>query len=74
MYTSDQERGQRVAEQLEAGTAFVNHMSWTYASMPVGGVKKSSYGCELGTLGIEEFVNKKLIRSFDEDQKPVIVS
>ena len=63
-----------LAEQLEAGTAFVNHMSWTYASMPVGGVKKSNYGRELGTLGIEEFVNKKLIRSFDEDQKPVIVS
>ncbi len=64
VYTSDEQRGIRVAEQLEAGTAFVNHMSWTYASMPMGGVKKSGYGRELGHLGIKEFVNEKLIRTF----------
>ncbi|ELA8350244.1 NAD-dependent succinate-semialdehyde dehydrogenase [Vibrio alginolyticus] len=64
VYTTDEARGLRVAEQLEAGTAFVNHMSWTYASMPMGGVKKSGYGRELGHLGIKEFVNEKLIRTF----------
>ena len=64
VYTSDEGRGVRVAEQLEAGTAFVNHMSWTYASMPMGGVKKSGYGRELGHLGIKEFVNEKLVRTF----------
>ena len=64
VYTSDEARGVRVAEQLEAGTAFVNHMSWTYASMPMGGVKKSGYGRELGHLGIKEFVNEKLVRTF----------
>lgn len=65
VFTQDHERGQRVAEQLEAGTAFVNNVSWTYASMPMGGVKKSGYGRELGELGIKEFVNEKLIRHFD---------
>lgn len=64
VYTKDEKRGLRVAEQLESGTAFVNHMPWTYASMPMGGVKKSGYGRELGHLGIKEFVNEKLIRSF----------
>lgn len=64
VYTSDENRGYRVAEQLEAGTAFVNHVSWTYPSMPMGGVKKSGYGRELGHLGIKEFVNEKLIRTF----------
>lgn len=64
VYTSNQERGYKVAEKLEAGTAFVNHMPWTYASMPMGGVKKSGYGRELGHLGIKEFVNQKLIRTF----------
>lgn len=64
VYTNDEERGYRVAEQLEAGTAFVNHVSWTYASMPMGGVKKSGYGRELGELGIREFINEKLIRTF----------
>ena len=71
VYTSNEARGYRVAEQLEAGTAFVNHMSWTYASMPMGGVKKSGYGRELGTLGIKEFINEKLIRSFDAEQNAV---
>jgi len=64
VYTTNEKRGYKVAEQLEAGTAFVNHMSWTYASMPMGGVKKSGYGRELGHLGIKEFVNEKLIRTF----------
>lgn len=64
VFTEDEERGIRVAEQLECGTAFVNHMSWTYASMPMGGVKKSGYGRELGHLGIKEFINEKLIRTF----------
>lgn len=65
VYTRDLERGRRVAERLECGCAFVNHNEWTYASMPMGGVKKSGYGRELGDLGIKEFVNQKLIRVFD---------
>ncbi|SHE60353.1 succinate-semialdehyde dehydrogenase / glutarate-semialdehyde dehydrogenase [Microbulbifer donghaiensis] len=64
VYTTDEARGVRVAEQIESGTAFVNHISWTYSSMPMGGVKKSGYGRELGHLGIMEFVNQKLIRTF----------
>jgi len=64
VHTADLERGRKAAERIESGTAFVNHVSWTYASMPMGGVKKSGYGRELGELGIVEFVNQKLIRVF----------
>ncbi|WP_425400309.1 NAD-dependent succinate-semialdehyde dehydrogenase [Aeoliella sp.] len=67
VHTNDLERGRRVAECIESGTCFVNQISWTYASMPMGGVKKSGYGRELADLGIMEFVNQKLICVFDKD-------
>ncbi|TWT32175.1 Succinate-semialdehyde dehydrogenase [NADP(+)] 1 [Posidoniimonas corsicana] len=67
VHTNDLERGRRVAERIESGTCFVNQISWTYASMPMGGVKMSGYGRELADLGIMEFVNQKLISVFDKD-------
>lgn len=42
VHTNDLERGRRVAERIESGACFVNQISWTYASMPMGGVKKSA--------------------------------
>ncbi len=41
---------------------YVNHPAWIYEDMPFGGIKKSGYGREMGPLGIQEFVNKKLFR------------
>ncbi len=67
VHTANLERGRRVAERIESGTCFVNQISWTYASMPMGGVKKSGYGRELADLGIKEFVNQKLICVFDNN-------
>jgi len=41
---------------------FVNHPTWTSPELPFGGIKNSGYGRELASLGIQEFVNKKLVR------------
>jgi succinate-semialdehyde dehydrogenase/glutarate-semialdehyde dehydrogenase len=62
VYTRDLERGRRVAEQIEAGMVFINHPAWISAEMPFGGIKRSGYGRETGPLGIQEFVNKKVVR------------
>jgi succinate-semialdehyde dehydrogenase/glutarate-semialdehyde dehydrogenase len=59
--TKDIERGKRIARQIYTGMVFINRATWTWADLPFGGVKNSGYGRELGTLGIGEFVNKKLI-------------
>ncbi|MFD1469491.1 NAD-dependent succinate-semialdehyde dehydrogenase [Hymenobacter caeli] len=62
VFTQDVARGQRVADQLDTGMVFINHPTWTQPDLPFGGTKGSGYGRELAALGIEEFVNKKLIR------------
>ena len=62
VFTQDVERGKRVANQIDTGMVFINHPTWTQADLPFGGTKASGYGRELSELGIDEFVNKKLIR------------
>ncbi len=62
VFTQDIERGKRVADQIDSGMVFINHPTWTQADLPFGGTKGSGYGRELSELGIDEFVNKKLIR------------
>jgi len=61
VFTADIERGKRVASRIETGMVFVNHPTWTAPELPFGGIKHSGYGRELSSLGIQEFVNKKLV-------------
>jgi len=62
VFTRDIERGKRVASRVETGMMFINNISWSDAELPFGGIKNSGYGRELGDMGIQEFVNKKLVR------------
>jgi len=63
LYTTDREQAQRVADRIEAGMVYVNLVLADSPELPFGGVKRSGIGRELGLLGADEFVNKKLIRS-----------
>lgn len=62
VFTQDIERGKRVASRIETGMVFINHPTWTASDLPFGGIKNSGYGRELSSHGIQEFVNKKLVR------------
>jgi succinate-semialdehyde dehydrogenase/glutarate-semialdehyde dehydrogenase len=65
VFTQDVARGLRVASRVETGMMFINNISWSDAELPFGGIKNSGYGRELGDMGIQEFVNKKLVRTAD---------
>ena len=62
VFTNDIKRGKHVADQIDTGMVFINHPTGTQEDLPFGGTKRSGYGRELSELGIQEFVNKKLIR------------
>jgi succinate-semialdehyde dehydrogenase/glutarate-semialdehyde dehydrogenase len=63
VFTRDEARGKRVASRVDTGMMFINNIDWTDAELPFGGIKNSGYGRELGNMGIQEFVNKKLVRT-----------
>jgi succinate-semialdehyde dehydrogenase/glutarate-semialdehyde dehydrogenase len=62
VFCDDPEQALRVADGLDTGMVFVNGVGLDAAELPFGGVKRSGFGRELGRYGVEEFVNKKLIR------------
>ncbi len=61
IWTSDLERGGRLAAEIESGAVFLNSMVASQPALPFGGIKKSGFGRELGRQGILEFVNTKTV-------------
>ena len=59
---SDADRARRVGGQIQTGMVYINEPSKTSAELPFGGVKQSGVGRELGRYGMDEFVNKRLIK------------
>jgi len=60
-YTRNLSRAIRMAEQLEYGVVGINNSSLGAVNIPFGGVKHSGYGREGGRIGLEEFLETKLI-------------
>ena len=67
VFTQDVARGKRLASRIDTGMMFINQPTGTAADLPFGGIKNSGYGRELSRTGIQEFVNKKLVRVASAD-------
>jgi succinate-semialdehyde dehydrogenase/glutarate-semialdehyde dehydrogenase len=61
VFSKDPARAEKLAQRLEVGMANVNTTAGEGAEIPFGGVKRSGFGRELGPLGMDEFVNKRLL-------------
>lgn len=62
VHTTNEQAAARLASKLEVGMVSINEPSGTAAELPFGGVKRSGIGRELGKYGMEEFVNRKLVK------------
>jgi succinate-semialdehyde dehydrogenase/glutarate-semialdehyde dehydrogenase len=63
VFSSDEELALDVADRLDVGMVWINQAEGGGPELPFGGTKRSGVGRELGPLGIDEFVNKKLIHT-----------
>jgi acyl-CoA reductase-like NAD-dependent aldehyde dehydrogenase len=61
VWSSDNERALEVAEQLEAGTVWVNDWHMVSCEYPFGGYKQSGFGRELGPHALDEYTEEKFI-------------
>ncbi|MBX5460331.1 MAG: aldehyde dehydrogenase family protein [Steroidobacteraceae bacterium] len=57
LWTRDIDRARALARRIATGGVFINSVSASDPRMPVGGVKLSGYGRELGRAGMREMVN-----------------
>ena len=72
--TSDPARARRLASKLESGMVFLNFSALTTPELPFGGIKRSGFGRELSSFGIEEFANKKMICIVDPTKLTNVVA
>lgn len=63
VFTKDEQLALEIADRLDTGMVWINEMEGGGPELPFGGTKRSGVGRELGPLGIDEFVNKKLIHT-----------
>ncbi len=61
IWTTDLQKAEHLARELETGSVLVNALMRSDVRLPFGGVKKSGYGRELSFMGIHEFVSAKTI-------------
>ena len=59
--SGDLERAKLVAARIRTGTLAVNGGVWFGADAPFGGYKQSGIGREMGVLGLEEYLEAKLV-------------
>ncbi|ORY77646.1 aldehyde dehydrogenase [Leucosporidium creatinivorum] len=61
VHSKDADQIGRVSNLLDAGTVWINQYTFTANNVPFGGYKTSGWGRELGSYGLEEYINVKAV-------------
>jgi acyl-CoA reductase-like NAD-dependent aldehyde dehydrogenase len=61
VWSTDHQRALDVADQLEAGTVWINDWHMVNAAYPFGGYKQSGLGRELGPHALDEYTEEKFV-------------
>lgn len=61
IWTSDSSRAKRITQQLKTGTVYINHYRSVAPGSPIGGVKQSGYGKELGPNAVKDYLQEKSV-------------
>lgn len=69
VWSKNPERARRVANQLEAGTVWINEYHLLNPGMPFGGYKQSGLGREMGEEGLKAYLEVKHLWISDCDER-----
>jgi phenylacetaldehyde dehydrogenase len=61
IWTKDISKAHRMADELRAGTVWINCYNIFDAAMPFGGYKQSGWGREMGHDALELYTEKKAV-------------
>lgn len=61
VWTADFVEGQQIARRLRAGSVWINDWNMERLDAPFGGFKQSGYGRELGSYGLDEYLETKTV-------------
>lgn len=61
VWTGDLDKGEQIANRIDAGTVWVNHHGGSEPEIPFGGFKQSGVGRKFGQIGLQSFMEPKVV-------------
>jgi len=73
IWSQDTQKAHNLAQQINAGTVWINTYGMFFNEAPYGGFKRSGFGKELGREGFLEYTRlKNIITDQTKDSKPLV--